>query len=164
MLNKLVIALVPALVVLAALQTAVWWWLEAAGTLGPKMNGPFHPMTFGIEHVSPTGCALFAFALGTFLGVVTRRTLIAMTVGLGAFVVSDGLVPTRRLESPGNELLSLDSNEFLVLAQGALDGAGREIPVERSREITQACKSGGGRRCAGRAERGGGPERRERLC
>lgn len=152
MLNKLVIALVPALIALAALQTAVWWWLEAAGTLGPKMNRPFHPMTFGIEHVSPTGYALFAFALGTFLGVVTRRTLIAMTAGLGAFVVVDGLAPARRLESPGDELLSLDSNEFLVLAQGALDGAGREIPVERAREITQACKAAGGQTATTEAE------------
>ncbi|GAA2689118.1 hypothetical protein GCM10010428_63640 [Actinosynnema pretiosum subsp. pretiosum] len=160
MLHKLVIALVPALIVLAALQTAVWWFLETAGTLGPKMNGPFHPITFGIEHVSPTGYALFAFALGTFLGVVTRRTLVAMTAGLGAFVVArlalsgpvDRLAPTQRLESPGNELLSPDSNGFLVLAQGALDDAGRQIPVERVREITQGCKSGVGQAATSEAE------------
>jgi hypothetical protein len=79
MLSKMVVALVPALIVLVALQYLVWWWLTAAGTLGPRLNGSFNAVNFGIEHVSPAGYALFASALGTFVGVVSRRTLAAMT-------------------------------------------------------------------------------------
>jgi hypothetical protein len=151
--SKLLIALVPALVVLVAFQWLVTWWLSAAGTLGPLMNGPFTAVNFGITHVSPAGYALFAFALGTFLGVVSRRTLVAMTAGLGAFVVVrfalagvvDRLVPAQRQELPHDaDLTVLYRSDRLVLDGGWLDASGHPVPDDRASALLQACKSAPG--------------------
>ena len=149
MLSKLVIALVPALVVLIALQYLVTWWLSAAGTLGPLKNGAFTALNFGITNASPVGYALFAFALGTFLGVVSRRTLVAMTAGLGAFVVVrfalsglvNSLVPTQRVEGTPDRQLTVHEDGSLVLADGYLDTAGQPVPEDKVNALIQACKT-----------------------
>jgi ABC-type transport system involved in multi-copper enzyme maturation permease subunit len=148
MFSKLVVALAPALIVLIALQYLVSWWLSAAGTLGPRKSGPFSALNFGVEHVSPGGYALFAFALGTFLGVVSRRTLVAMTAGLGAFIVVrfalsglvDRLVPVQRLEIAPATNMGVAQND-LVIDEGWLDAAGRSVPGDKVSALLQACKS-----------------------
>jgi ABC-type transport system involved in multi-copper enzyme maturation permease subunit len=149
MLSKMVVALVPALIVLIVLQYLVWWWLTAAGTLGPRLNGSFNAVNFGIDHVSPVGYALFAFALGTFLGVVSRRTLAAMTAGLGAFVVVrfalsglvNRLVPAQRQEFAPAANTDVYRNGSLVIEEGWLDTAGRPVSDDKVQALTQACKS-----------------------
>jgi len=149
MFGKLLVALVPALVVLIVLQSLVSWWLSAAGILGPFMNGPFTAFNFGIEHVSPVGYALFAFALGTFLGVATRRTLVAMTAGLAAFVVVrlalsglvDRLVPAQRLEVAPDQPMTVHQDGSLVLGDGWLDAAGQPVSSDKAAALIQACKS-----------------------
>lgn len=149
MVSKLVIALVPALVVLVVLQVLVSWWVSAAGTLGPLKNGVFSTLNFAIGHVSPVGYALFAFALGTFIGVVSRRTLVAMTAGLAAFVVVrftlsgvvDRLVPAQHLEVAPDKLLAARDDGSLVIDYGWLDAAGQPIPVDRTRALLDACKT-----------------------
>ena len=149
MAGKLVVALVPALVVLIALQYLVSWWLSAAGNLGPRMNGPFTALNFGIEHLSPVAYAVFAFTLGTLIGVVSRRTLVAMTAGLGAFVVVrlalaglvDGLVPAQHLEVTPGTTMNVHENGSLVIDEGWLDAAGRPVAGDRVSALVQACKS-----------------------
>jgi ABC-type transport system involved in multi-copper enzyme maturation permease subunit len=148
MFSKLVIALVPALIVLVVLQHLVSRWLSAAGALGPRLNGSFNAVNFGIDHVSPVGYALFAFALGTFIGVVSRRTLVAMTAGLGVFVVLRfalselvyRLVPTQRVEIAQGETLKVHDDGSLVIELGDLDAAGRPVPGDRVQSVIQACK------------------------
>ena len=150
MFSKLVVALVPSLVVLVVLQYLVWWWLTAAGVLGPRGNGSFHVLNFGVDHVSPVGYALFAFMLGTFVGAVSRRTLVAMTVGLGVFVAArvalTGLVnrwvPSERRETPVVSDVDLSQGGGLWLGSGWLDTAGQVLSRERSAELTKACKPG----------------------
>lgn len=152
MVSKLVMALVPALVVLIALQAMVAWWLSAAGTLGPRMNGPFTALNFGVEHVSPVGYALFAFAVGTFAGVASRRTLVAMTVTLGAFIVvrftlsglADRLIPAQRLEVSPATPVDVHDNGSLVLDEGWLGTTGQPVPDDRAAALLQACKSAPG--------------------
>lgn len=156
MFSKLVVALVPALVVLVALQAAVSWWVSAAGELGPLWNGPFRSTTFAAGHVSPVGYALFAFALCTFLGVVTRRTLVAMTSSFGAFlvvrlalsVVPERLVPQQRLEIAADaDRLSVRTpidDGSVVLDSGQLDAAGRPVSHEHYLAVNQACKDAAG--------------------
>ncbi|GHH30760.1 ABC transporter permease subunit [Lentzea cavernae] len=148
MLSKLVVALVPALVVLVVLQHLVGWWLDAAGSLGPLYNGPFNRVNFAIQGVSPLGYALFAFALGTFLGALTRRTLAAMTAGLVAFVVVrfavSGLVTgsvfaERRATAVGEVPEQRESG--LVLTTGWLDASGQAVPSDRASVLNQACKT-----------------------
>ncbi|WP_328616985.1 ABC transporter permease [Amycolatopsis sp. NBC_00355] len=149
MFSKLVVALAPALIVLIALQYLVSWWLSAAGTLGPRMNGSFTALNFGIEHLSPVAYTVFAFTLGTFLGVVSRRTLVAMTAGLGAFVVVrltlsglvDGLVPAQHLEVTPDTTLNVHENGSLVIDEGWLDAAGRPVAGDRVSALIQACKA-----------------------
>ncbi|GLY47770.1 ABC transporter permease subunit [Lentzea sp. NBRC 102530] len=148
MLSKLVVALVPALVVVAVLQYLVWWWLTAAGTLGPRINGAWHPVNFGIDHVSPVAYTLFAFAVGAFVGVVARRTLVAMTAAFGVFVVArfalDGQVnrfvtPERRVAADG---LTVDMRDgALSVGRGWLDAAGLEVPWDRAVSVSDACRT-----------------------
>ncbi|WP_290057660.1 ABC transporter permease [Amycolatopsis solani] len=149
MAGKLLVALVPALAVLIVLQALVSWWLSAAGILGPFVNGPFTAFNFGIGNVSPVGYALFAFALGTFLGVATRRTLVAMTGGLAAFVVVrlalaglvDRLVPAQRLEVTPDHPVTVHQDGSLVLGEGWLDAAGQPVSDDRAQALIQACKT-----------------------
>lgn len=153
MLVKVLIVLVPSLLALGALQSALWWWMDTAGTLGPQGNGPFNPITFGVEHASPSGYALFAFALSAFIGVLTRRVLVAMTAGLGAFVVTrfalsgvvDALAPVRRLEAAADKPLNAYRDNSLVLAQGWLDSSGQPVPKDEAATIVQNCKSAPGK-------------------
>nr|WP_042187633.1 ABC transporter permease [Kibdelosporangium sp. MJ126-NF4]CEL18236.1 putative transmembrane transport protein [Kibdelosporangium sp. MJ126-NF4]CTQ90533.1 putative transmembrane transport protein [Kibdelosporangium sp. MJ126-NF4] len=149
MFGKLVIALVPALIVLIALQSLVSWWLSTAGTLGPQLNGSFHFLNYGIENVSPVGYALFAFALGTFVGVASRRSLVAMTVTLGAFVVVrfalsglvNRLVPAQRMEVAPGTNMDVHQSGSLVVEEGWLDTAGRPVADDKVQALLQACKS-----------------------
>lgn len=141
MLSKLLVALVPALVVVVVLQYLVWWWLTAAGTLGPRVNGAWNPINFGIDHVSPIAYTLFAFSLGAFIGVVSRRTLVAMTAAFGVFVAVrfalagqvNRFVPSeRRVDGPGQA-------DGLWVGSGWLDAAGREVPRDRYWPVTDRC-------------------------
>ncbi|MFC3895881.1 ABC transporter permease [Lentzea rhizosphaerae] len=149
MASKLVIALVPALVLLAALQSLVTWWLSAAGSLGPLDGSPFSTGIFSISHVSPVAYALFAFALGTFIGVMSRRTLVAMTAGLGAFVavrfalagLAYRLLPTQRQEVTPDKELSARTDGSLVMNHGYLDAAGQPVPQDKVTALTEACKT-----------------------
>ncbi|MEO6083124.1 MAG: ABC transporter permease [Umezawaea sp.] len=149
MLSKLVVALAPALIVLIVLQYLVWWWLSGAGLLGPRASGSFYFLNFGIEHVSPVAYALFAFALGAFIGAVSRRTLVAMTTGLAAFIVVrfalsalvERLVPTQRVEEAVNKDLAVRNNGSLVIESGYLDAAGQPVPSDRVSAVIQSCKS-----------------------
>ncbi|WNV86998.1 ABC transporter permease subunit [Umezawaea sp. Da 62-37] len=148
MLSKLVVALAPALIVLIALQYLVWWWLTAAKNLGPRVNGPFYVLNIGIDHVSPVGYALFAFALCTFLGVVSRRTLVAMTAGLAAFVVvrfalfdlAGRLVPTQHAEVPAGGSLYQSQSGSLPAGGGWIDTAGRQLSGESANALIRPCR------------------------
>jgi ABC-type transport system involved in multi-copper enzyme maturation permease subunit len=149
MLSKLVVALAPALIVLIVLQYLVWWWLSAAGLLGPRSSGSFYFLNFGIEHVSPVAYALFAFALGAFVGAVSRRTLVAMTTGLAAFIavrfalspLVERLVPTQRLEVATVTDMTVRQDGSLVVAAGFLDASGQPVPSDRVSAVIQSCKS-----------------------
>ncbi|MDX3659858.1 ABC transporter permease subunit [Streptomyces sp. ID05-26A] len=142
MLSKLVVALVPALIVVVVLQYLVWWWLTAAGTLGPRVNGSWNPINFGIDHVSPIAYTLFAFSLGAFLGVVSRRTLVGMTAAFGVFVAVrfvlagqvNRFVPSeRRVDGSG------PAGDGLRVGSGWLDAAGQEVPRDKYWPVTDAC-------------------------
>ncbi|HWO62088.1 MAG TPA: hypothetical protein VNO31_18885, partial [Umezawaea sp.] len=147
MFSKLAVALLPALVVLVALQSLVTWWLSAAGKLGPGISGPFYALNFGIEHVSPVAYALFAFALGTFIGVVSRRTLVAMTAALTGFVVlrfalfglMGRLVPAEHLVvEPGSD--QSEAQRGLVIETGWVDHAGRQLTNDAAYALIRGCQ------------------------
>jgi hypothetical protein len=66
--------------VIAALVT---WW---SGPNNALQANAFRPGQFDIQGIVPIGYAVFAMALGIAAGTVTRRTLAAIAVGLGAFI------------------------------------------------------------------------------
>ena len=77
----------------ALLATAAWagavaalvtWWSSPVNALNHQN---FQPGQFDIQGIVPVGYALFAVALGIAAGALLRRTLPALAVALGVFVV-----------------------------------------------------------------------------
>lgn len=54
----------------------------------------FGAVSFASRNVVPLGYAVFAFVLGTVIGLVARRTLVAMALTLTVFAIVQLLVPT----------------------------------------------------------------------
>ncbi len=54
----------------------------------------FATLTYDSRNIVPIGYALFAFVLGTIIGLLVRRTLPAMALTLAVFTVLQVLVPT----------------------------------------------------------------------
>ncbi|WP_112263258.1 ABC transporter permease [Lentzea terrae] len=96
MATKFVVAALPALLFVAVLQLLVRSWVNAAGQLGPLAGGPYYFSTFDAQGVSPIAYTLFAYTLGVFVGALFRRTLVAITLTLGVFVVTRGFLSTWR--------------------------------------------------------------------
>jgi hypothetical protein len=54
----------------------------------------FGAMNFASRNIAPLGYAAFAFVLGTVIGLLVRRTLLAMALTVAVFAVIQVLVPT----------------------------------------------------------------------
>jgi hypothetical protein len=67
------------------------WW---ARPLDQIHGDRWAPMTFSTHDIVPLGYAAVAFALGTTLGLLLRRTLPAMAITLAVFIGIQILVPT----------------------------------------------------------------------
>ncbi|MCK2237449.1 MULTISPECIES: ABC transporter permease [unclassified Crossiella] len=142
MASKFLVTAVPALVVLLTLQFLVGGWLAAAGSLGPLKTGPFAATTFGASGISPFAYTLFAYTLGMFLGALSRRTLMAMTLTLGVFVViryvltglQQFMLTPKRITSDDPTSSAVPTGDrSLVLDSGHLDAAGNVLPNSWSR-------------------------------
>ncbi|MFD4671205.1 ABC transporter permease [Lentzea sp. NPDC058450] len=135
MVTKFAVAALPALVVVLAYQAAVHSWVDAAGKLGPLAAGPFYVTTFDAQGVSPVAYTLFAYALGMFAGALSRRTLVAMTVTLGLFVVvrvvlggvRENLITPTRVLSDDLDGRSTVERGPLVVESGFLDARGAVV-------------------------------------
>ncbi|MEU8659959.1 ABC transporter permease [Actinoplanes philippinensis] len=119
MATKFLVTAVPALAAVLVMQLAVGSWIEAAGAIGPLQNGRFTPPIFDNSGVSPTAYTLFAFTFGTFAGALLRRTLLAMTLTLGAFVVVRSVVYSFRESLRATKRVVSDD----PFAKSAPDGA-----------------------------------------
>ncbi|MDN3242806.1 ABC transporter permease [Glycomyces tritici] len=67
-----------------ALSLLLTW---AAGPFDKVVDSRFEPLTFASRDLAPFGYALLAFTLGLVVGVLARKTLVAMAVTLLVFVV-----------------------------------------------------------------------------
>jgi hypothetical protein len=65
-----------------ALSLLLSW---AAGPFDKVVDSRFEPLTFASRDLAPFGYALLAFTLGLVIGVLARKTLVAMAVTLLAF-------------------------------------------------------------------------------
>jgi ABC-type transport system involved in multi-copper enzyme maturation permease subunit len=85
----LVIALLT--VALVAVLTFLLSW--AVGPFDKVIGSRFSAMTFDSRDIVPLGYALFAFTLGTTVGLLIRRTLPAMAVTLAVFAALQIVMP-----------------------------------------------------------------------
>ena len=82
------------------LSLAVTWWsdpIDDAINAGQESNvylPRMFPVTFGARGVVPVAYAAFAFALGVAVGLVIRRTLVALAVTLAAVILIEIVAPS----------------------------------------------------------------------
>ncbi|MFD9892504.1 transporter [Amycolatopsis sp. NPDC059027] len=95
------LALIGLAAVLAAglLSLAVTWWADAVdnavttGDRGGSFAVRLSPVIFGVRGIAPIGYAVFAFVLGVAVGILVRRTVLAMAVTLVVFAAVQLAVP-----------------------------------------------------------------------
>jgi ABC-type transport system involved in multi-copper enzyme maturation permease subunit len=88
---KLSFVTLAALVLTGALSLLFTW---AASPYDRALNDRFDPLFFPTRNLAPLGYAVFAVVAGITIGLLTKRTVIAMTVTLAAFAAIQILMPT----------------------------------------------------------------------
>ena len=89
-----------AIVITGLLSFAVTWWSKPIDdALNAGQDSDFYlprmfPPTFSARGLVPIGYAAFAFALGVAVGLVVRRTLVALAITLAAVILVEVLSPT----------------------------------------------------------------------
>ncbi|MDA3646866.1 hypothetical protein LZ318_40815 [Saccharopolyspora indica] len=108
MITKVAVLLLPSAVVVLVLQLLVGRWVAAAGMLGTLRYSPLHWLSFDSTGPMPVAHLLFSFAAGAFLGVVLRRSVMAVAATFAALIalrvavsnVDLNFVPVQRLTTP----------------------------------------------------------------
>ena len=98
---KLALTGLAAMAVTEALSLIYTWWASpiskatGLGQGGPQLfsQGKFSSVIFASHGITPLGYAAFAFALGTAVGVLTRRALPAMAITLAIFAAVQVAMP-----------------------------------------------------------------------
>ncbi|GAA0956818.1 transporter [Kribbella koreensis] len=97
---KLAVTGLGAIAVTGLLSLAVSWWsnpiddaIDSGQAAGPYNIPRMLPAVFGARGVVPIGYAAFGFALGVTLGLVTRRSIVAIALTLAAVVAVEALSP-----------------------------------------------------------------------
>lgn len=97
---KLAITGLGAMAMTGLLSLAVTWWADPIDDAinGGQAAGAFNiprllPPVFGARGVVPIGYAAFAFALGVTVGLLTRRSIVAIAVTLTAVIAVEVLSP-----------------------------------------------------------------------
>ncbi|WP_350281160.1 ABC transporter permease subunit [Kribbella sp. HUAS MG21] len=105
-----------AMAVTGLLSLAVTWWADPiddaadAGLGGNDYLPRMFPPTFAARGLVPVGYAAFAFALGAVLGLVIRRTLVAVAVTLAVVILVQAFTPVflrPHLMAPTEQTLTL---------------------------------------------------------
>jgi ABC-type transport system involved in multi-copper enzyme maturation permease subunit len=97
---KLAVTGLAAMAVTGLLSLAVTWWADPiddainTGQASGVFNVPrLLPAVFGARGVVPIGYAAFAFALGVAVGLVVRRSIVAIAITLAAVIAVEVLSP-----------------------------------------------------------------------
>jgi hypothetical protein len=119
---KLALTGLAAMAVTEALSLMYAWWahpivsaidLGGAGSLAnPFTFGRFSSVIFATSGITPLGYAAFAFALGTAVGTLIRRTVPAMAVTLAIFAAVQVAMPLGvrpHLIPPDRTIVSIDA-------------------------------------------------------
>jgi ABC-type transport system involved in multi-copper enzyme maturation permease subunit len=96
----------------------------AAQPVDKLVGSRFAAVTFDSRDLAPLGYAVFAFALGTTMGLLIRRTLPAMAVTLAIFIAVQIVMPTvirPHLMSPVTSAVAFTSD---IMEKKQVDGVG----------------------------------------
>lgn len=96
--TKMGVGALAAMVAAGLLGLGVTWWaspIDALANQGtdPSMLTRLSPVVFAARGIAPIGYAAFAFVLGVAVGLVLRRTVVAMAVTVVAFAAVMIAVP-----------------------------------------------------------------------
>jgi ABC-type transport system involved in multi-copper enzyme maturation permease subunit len=98
--TKLLCTGLAAIALTGLLSLAVTWWADPIDDAlnSGDVNGVFNlprllPPVFGARGVVPIGYAAFAFALGVAVGLVTRRSVVAIAITLAAVIAIQIMTP-----------------------------------------------------------------------
>jgi hypothetical protein len=147
--TRLGVLAVLAIVVTAVFAALFTWWSLPFDAHGNRIG----TANFGQRGIAPVAYALFALALGTFVGTVVRRTLPAMAITAVAFFVARytfqlavrprlaGTVElTRGLSMFGPGAGDPASAGAWVVSSATVDGNGRVVPPGAAdRILADAC-------------------------
>ncbi|HEX8343312.1 MAG TPA: ABC transporter permease subunit [Actinoplanes sp.] len=110
-------------VLTGALSLLVTW---AASPYDKVSGSRFEPLTFPTRNIVPVGYAVFAVVAGIAIGLLARRTVLAMAITLAAFIALQVLMPTvirPHLLSPVTESVAFTAGatqNFSVSPQGVV--------------------------------------------
>jgi hypothetical protein len=153
---KLTLTGLAAMAVTEALSLSYAWWENpigkaialggAASDAKPFAFGRFSSLIFATQGIAPLGYAAFAFALGTAVGALIRRTVPAMAVTLAIFAAAQVAMPLwirPHLIPPDRTIVTVASAELdygnltatmvpgqlgaWMLSSGLIDAAGRPV-------------------------------------
>jgi hypothetical protein len=147
--TRLGVLAVLAIVVTAAFATLFTWWSLPFDAHGNRIG----TANFGQRGIAPIAYALFALALGTFVGTVVRRTLPAMAITVVTFFVArytfqlavrprlaDTVELPRGLSMFGPGAGDPASAGAWVVSSKTVDGNGSAIPSgSADRILAEAC-------------------------
>lgn len=88
---KLTMVTLGGVVLTGALSLLVTW---AASPYDKLIDHRFEPLLFPTRNIAPLGYAAFAILAGAAIGLLTRRTVLAMAITLGVFAIVQVLMPT----------------------------------------------------------------------
>ncbi len=154
--SKLAVVFALTLVLAAAVSALVTWW---SGPLNALMDFRFEGLQFDTQNLAPVAYSLFAVALGFAAGAVLRRTLPAVGVTIGGFLVVRLFVElSLRPHFAAVKHASVAMFAPAVRASGAwmvgsdlVDGAGRVVrgPFRLPDVCRSAADRAGADRCLG---------------
>ena len=135
-----------AVVITGLLSLAVTWWSSPFDQAANASDGSGNylprllPPVFGARGVVPIGYAAFAFALGVAIGLVVRRSVVAIAITLTAVIAVQVVMPLTlrpQLITPAETTVTLtpdtlrglmlsgpEANPDVVLLEAKFEGAG----------------------------------------
>ncbi|GAA0643019.1 ABC transporter permease [Kutzneria viridogrisea] len=135
LLTKVAVSLLPMIVLVAALLVLLRGWIGSAGQLGVDGQGAFQWLNYDTSGFVSVAYAVFAVTLGVLVGLLVRRTVPAMALALGLFLVvrlvlaalRPVLVPFHRVTGGVGQQLAAGER---VAGAGFLNSAGQPITVD----------------------------------
>jgi ABC-2 family transporter protein len=144
-----------------ALTLAVTWWAVpldgATSSTRGALPARLSPVPFAMRGIAPVGYAVFALVLGVALGMVLRRSLVAMAVTLAVFTFVQIAMPLwvrPHLMTPTTRFVTISDSSVIgiqfhnddpvptievqsgpgdwVLSNRTVDAAGRAVPLPSS--------------------------------